>query len=398
MDEFALLRKLVSINSIFPNEREIAEFVEAQLVERGFQVKIIPIAPNRFNVVGERGTRGKPILFYGHLDTVPPYGRWEGDPFELREKGDELHGLGAVDMKAGVAAILKAVEEQTDRRIKVVFGVDEENISEGAHAISNSGFIDDVEFGICTEISTSKGQPLGPEAITLGRRGRCVVEISVPGLSAHGAQNEKGISAISEASRLVLELERINGLLGTHEAGPRAVNSQIVNTCPQSVNELLPPPTQFIRRIFSESTSLSIPDCAIIELDRHMVTPETPESVLEMTNAFISQLYAQEIFREIGGKRISARLKERKTPYLAPYITSRENVFVQRLSEIVRSKIGEPVYTYGTSVADENVFAAKIPMVSIGPKGDGEHTCNEWVSKSSYLTLIEVLRTFIKTC
>jgi succinyl-diaminopimelate desuccinylase len=378
MDEISLLRKLVSINSVFPNERVICEFVETLLIEQGFSTQRIAIAPNRFNVVGERGTRGKPILFYGHLDTVPPYGQWEGDPFTLREEGDKLHGLGAVDMKAGVAAILKAVEEKTDRRIKVVFGVDEENISEGSNEVLKNGFLDDAEVGICTEIATSENQRFGPQAITLGRRGRCVLEISVPGSSFHGAQNSRGINAISEASRLVIELEQLNGSLGTHE--------------------LLPPSTQFIRRISSESTSLSVPDNAIIELDRHMVAPETPETVLKDTNRFISRLYADGIFREIDGKRITVILKERKTPYLAPYVTSKDNPYVQMLSTIIRESIGEPIYNYGASVADENALAKAVPMISIAPAGNREHASNEWVSKSSYLQLIDILKTFLRSC
>ncbi|MFA6530418.1 MAG: M20/M25/M40 family metallo-hydrolase [Candidatus Micrarchaeia archaeon] len=393
MDAITMLKELVSINSVFPNERKAAEFVEMLLIENGFQVGRVGIAEGRFNVIAERGTRGNPILFYGHLDTVPPYGNWNGNPFELRAEEssqfstdgpnpDKLHGLGTVDMKAGVAAIIKATETESDRKIKVVFGVDEENISEGAHAVVESGFLNGVEFGLVTETATS-GKNLGLQELVLGRRGRCVIELEVPGRSAHGAgiiaggSNGTGISAISEASRLVSELEKLNGNLGTHP--------------------LLPPPTQFIRKIYGESTSLSIPDSTIIELDRHMVTPETPESVLDSTRQFVNSLYASGKFREVDGKRISVRLKERKTPYLAPYVIPKENSYVQQISAIVKEKFGEPAYSYGTSVADENVFAdLGIPMLSVGPLGGGEHTSNEWVSKSSYLQLIDLLRTFIR--
>ncbi len=382
MESIELLKSLVSINSVFPNEKEAAEFVEMILIENGFNVGRLEISKDRFNIIGERGVRGKPILFYSHIDTVPPYGQWQCSPFELREDehdNDKLRGLGVVDMKSGVAAILKAVEGETDRKIRVAFGVDEENISEGAHSIAKSGFLKDVEVGICTEIATSKNQLLGPQAITLGRRGRCVIELEIPGRSAHGAQAEKGINAINEAARLVGELEKLNGNLGTHE--------------------LLPPPTQFIRKINAENTSLSLPEYAVIELDRHMVTPETPETVLEDVQRFIDSLYSEGKFSEIDGKKITIKLKERKTPYLAPYITPQDNAYVQKLASVVREKLGEPVYNYGASVADENIFASYgIPMISIGPKGGEEHTRNEWLSKSSYLQLIDILKTFLRGC
>ena len=378
MDPVGLLRKLVAIDSVFPNELRIAEFVEAQLQERGFMTRRVEVSDGRFNVVGERGSVGKPMLFYGHLDTVPVYGKWSSDPFALREDGDRLTGLGAYDMKHGIAVLLCAFEEQSDRRIKVAFGVDEENNSAGANAIVNSGFVDDCEVGIVPEIASSENASIGARAITLGRRGRCMIEINVPGRSCHGATQEKGISAITEASRLAIELDRLNGSLGTHE--------------------LLPPPTQFIRSMHSDSGSLSLPESAILELDRHMVVPETPESVLRQINEFIDELYSSGKFQEIDGKRITARIKPRNVPYLLPYVTAQDNPHVQRISEIVRGQVGEPVFNYGYSVADENVFAsAGIPMISVSAEGGNEHSANEWVSKKSFLELIGIYKKIIRT-
>ena len=57
MDTITWLRELVSIKSVFPNELEIAEYLEARLKKLGFSTKRIYISENRFNVVGERGTQ-----------------------------------------------------------------------------------------------------------------------------------------------------------------------------------------------------------------------------------------------------------------------------------------------------------------------------------------------------
>ena len=384
MDTITWLRELVSIKSVFPNELEIAEYLEARLKKLGFSTKRIYISENRFNVVGERGTTGKEIMLYAHMDTVPVYGDWNGNPLSLREEGDKLIGLGSVDMKAGIAAILTACADENvrnkNRKIKIAFGVDEENISEGAQAIAKSGFLKDVEFCISTESPHPDGIELGPKAITLGRRGRCVIEINVPGSSAHGANISLGKNAISEAARLIPKLEALNQKMKPHK--------------------FLPPPTQFIRKIHGESSSLSTPDSVTLELDRHLVTPETPESALEEIQEFIKRLYSEEKFLEIDGKRISARLKERKTPYIAPFVTEKNNPYVMKLAEAVRQKFGTaPIYGYGMSVADENIFAAcGVPVVVVGAKGGNEHAANEWVSKSSYLELIDVLKTFLRSC
>jgi len=377
MEPVPLLRKLVSINSVFGSEGEMGAFLDGQLRGMGFATRKAEFAPGRFCVVGERGSRGKPVLLYGHMDTVPPYGKWRGDsPCSLRGEGDRLSGLGVFDMKSGVAAILCACREKTDRRLRVVFGADEENISEGSHAAAASGAFDGVEAALSTEIATGTGECAGPREITLGRRGRCVVEIGVPGRSAHGANASRGVNAISEAARLALELERLNGRMGKHE--------------------LLPPPTLFVRKISGESTSLSVPDSAALELDIHLVVPQTPKSMLNDVRMFIDGLYAAGKFEGMGGRKIEARLKERKVPYLAPYVTPQENESVQLLSSIVKEKFGEVKYAYGASVADDNVLAAHAPTMSIGPLGGGEHSSGEWVSKESYLQLVEIVREFVK--
>ncbi len=377
MEAIQLLKELISINSVFPNERQLAEYLELHLMELGFTIKRIPVSEGRFNLVAERGTQGKPIAFYGHMDTVPAYGKWKKPPLETWEDDDKLYGLGSMDMKAGLAAILKACDFESDRKIKIALGVDEENISEGAQVILKNGFLNDCEGIVVTEAGQSDRLALGTKMITLGRRGHPVYEITIPGKSSHGAHVHLGINAINEAARFVLVLDKF----------------QLPN------NSLFPPATQFVRSFNASNSSLSIPDSAVIELDRHTIPPETSESVLRQLKSFIDNLYTNGEFKEIDGKRITIKLKERKTPYLDPYATNQENTFVKKLAGAVFDHHkAEPIYNYGSSVADENVFAKTgLPVVTIGPLGGNEHSADEWVSKQSYLDTIEILRKFIES-
>ena len=91
MEALHLLEKLISINSVFPRERKLAEFLEQELKKNRFQVRRQPLAPRRFNLLAERKGRGRPVLFYGHMDTVPPYGKWSSNPFKARRKGGRLY-------------------------------------------------------------------------------------------------------------------------------------------------------------------------------------------------------------------------------------------------------------------------------------------------------------------
>ena len=111
MNSLDLLKKLVSFNSVFPHEKELAHFLAEELKKLGFKVEMQQFDGNRYNVLASRGTVGKPVLLYGHIDTVPAYSydHVNRDPFKLEEKDGKLYGLGAYDMKAGIAAMLKAV-------------------------------------------------------------------------------------------------------------------------------------------------------------------------------------------------------------------------------------------------------------------------------------------------
>ncbi len=378
MSEVETLGELVSINSVFPNERGVAEYIERRLKELGFATRRVEISEGRFNIVGERGERGAPILFYGHMDTVPVYGEWSTDPFTLTEKDGRLYGLGAYDMKAGIAALLCAFEEKTDGRIRVAFGVDEENESAGAWKLFNDGLLDEVEGIVTTEIGDISDENVGTRTVTLGRRGRAVYEFRIPGKSIHGAHSSGEANALSEASRLALALEKMNEELPTHD--------------------LLPSASQFVSRINCEATSLSTPAEAVIVLDRHLIVGETTEGVLEQYQDFLDRLYSSGQLTEVDGRRATVRVLERKSPYLMPYLTAQDNGFAQRFSEAVRSEVGEPIYNYGWSVADESILASNgIPLVTLPPIGGNEHQADEWVSKKSYLEMIKVLRNYIRS-
>jgi acetylornithine deacetylase/succinyl-diaminopimelate desuccinylase-like protein len=365
MTETKLLSELVAIDSIFPNEAKIGEFLEQKLQMLGFRTSRNYVSRNRFNVLAEKGS-GKRILLYGHMDTVPIYGDWHTNPLKLTEKDGRIYGLGAYDMKAGIAAILEACNNENVKNIKIAFGVDEENDSQGAYGITKTEFLKDVSCVLVPEISEISNESNGTNTIMLGRRGRVQYQVDVKGESAHAAFGN-GVNAITEASKVAIEIEKANNELPTHEHLPKG--------------------NQFVRKFFSESLSLSIPDSAKLIVDRQLVIPENAES----GSASLQQIANRTT------NRASVSVVPREVPYLMPYITSQQNEYVQRLANIVEQQIGNPNYSYGYSPADENLFAMQnLPVISYGPIGSNQHSADEWVSKKSYLELIQVLKAFLE--
>lgn len=378
MGPVELLEKIVSIDSVFPHEAELAHFLADELERCGFSVEMQEFAKGRYNVLARRGGEGPSLLLYGHMDTVPAYGYGERDPFRLEEKEGKLYGLGAYDMKAGLAAILNAVQQVSDERpLRIMFVSDEEADSRGCFAVARSGFLKDVSFALATEISDVHDVGEKTRTITLGRRGRVQYEVDVPGRSFHAARQEEGISALTEAAKLAVELERVSNGLPSHPQLSRG--------------------SQFVRSFHSESVSLSVPCSAKLLVDRHLVLPEDAESARRGLEQTVAGCYEKGLLREADGRRATVGIVPREVPYLMPYVTPENNPDVSRLSDTIRDTLGvEARFNYGMSVADENLIAMHgVPVASVGPIGGGEHSANEWVSKRSYLELIEVLRTFL---
>jgi acetylornithine deacetylase len=114
----ALISSLVAIDSVNPSlvpggagEGRMADFIERWAREAGLEAERLEETPGRPSVLvraaGAGG--GRTLMLCGHLDTVSVEGM--ADPHTPRIDGDRLHGRGAYDMKAGVAAALIAARE-----------------------------------------------------------------------------------------------------------------------------------------------------------------------------------------------------------------------------------------------------------------------------------------------
>ncbi|WP_460068375.1 ArgE/DapE family deacylase [Streptomyces sp. YKOK-I1] len=137
---------------------------------------------------------GPTLILQGHVDVVPPGdpAAWEGDPFVPRVTGDRVHGRGACDMKAGLAAQLAALAAiraagvRLAGRVAVHFVVGEEDGGIGAFGTLRRGHGGDA----CVI-----AEPTGGTVIT-ANAGALTFRLTVPGRAAHASSREAGVSAI----------------------------------------------------------------------------------------------------------------------------------------------------------------------------------------------------------
>lgn len=157
------------------------------------------------------------ILFTAHLDTVPPSDTWTRDPFVPVREGSRLYGLGAVDMKAGLAAVVSLLLRNTNvpQDVAALFYVGEEYDFCGMNA-----FVNDTNINPTFIVNPE------PTDMRVFRSCRGVMEcrLIVLGRTAHAASLKNGVNAIDLFYRAVETLKKKLSILSDDQLGASTVN------------------------------------------------------------------------------------------------------------------------------------------------------------------------------
>src|SRR5436309_1870203 len=117
-----LAQQLIRIPSFLWHESEIGRWIADWMQQRGFEVDFQEVPLRDGGVTHQaigvlRGDGSGPsLMLCGHTDTSDWNGDvfrradWTHDPFAADIDNGKLYGLGAINMKAGVASILMAAE------------------------------------------------------------------------------------------------------------------------------------------------------------------------------------------------------------------------------------------------------------------------------------------------
>jgi acetylornithine deacetylase len=195
MDLAALTRQLVDIESITGNEGPVGDFLQEELVRRGFRAEKIPVEGARCNVLATSPAQPQPaVVFSTHMDTVPPF-------IPSSEDSTRIYGRGSCDAKGIIATQITAAEHLRREGIPVglLFLVGEERDSLGARIANQrpvgSKFLVD-------------GEPT-ENRVAVASKGALRVEVTAHGRMAHSAYPELGESAID---KLLSALERLRAM------------------------------------------------------------------------------------------------------------------------------------------------------------------------------------------
>lgn len=257
------LSRLIRIKSLSGQERDVQLELKRQMEEAGFDEVFID---GLGNVIGRIGSGKRVLAIDGHMDTVDigNLSNWEFDPLGGEIRDGFVHGRGSVDQEGGPAAfvtagrILKELGFNRDLTIYFVGSVMEEDCDGLCWKYIIEEDMIRPDFVISTEPTNLN--------IYRGHRGRMEMQVHFYGVSAHGSAPERGKNAIYMASKVALEIEKLNERL--------------------RFDEFLGKGSITVTEFVSGSPSLcAVSDYARLHLDRRLTWGETKESaVAEIEN------------------------------------------------------------------------------------------------------------------
>ncbi|WP_132243543.1 M20 family metallopeptidase [Marinisporobacter balticus] len=380
-----LLTKLIEIHSPYFHEEEIMKFTYAWLEERDLKPAFHRYEENKVtkfkgtNVIGSIKGRekGPCILLNGHLDTVNICEGWEKDPLKATIEGDRLYGLGALDMKSGVVALLLAIEafknivEDFNGEILYSFVSDEEGpYGLGTNALIEDGIVKDIDAAIVTEPSSGFCNIDFP-CLCLGARGGYNYTVEFKGKAAHAANPEMGNSAIVDCAKVMLELKE-SDMIEDPELGKGSI-------C--------------IIESGGGGQACSVADTAFFTVFRHIVMGEDKEYI------------KKELYEAVKRANIKSevKIKFRDAPSdesqgFQPYIVNKENAYVDMILGSVHKICNrKPEISYFSSIGDFNYLGArlKVPTFVFGPNGANYHTANEYVEIDTVVKTANIVYEFL---
>jgi succinyl-diaminopimelate desuccinylase len=336
-DLLALTAELVDVPSVSLEEAALCDLVE----ERLRSVRWLRVDRVGDNVVGrtELG-RSHRLLLVGHLDTVPPNGNERA-----RVDGDVLWGLGAADMKGGLAVLLDlaATIDEPAVDVSYVFYAAEEIAAEHNGLRQLFAERPDLVAGDAAIL----GEPT-EGVVEAGCQGTMRIEVVLAGARAHTARPWMGRNAI----------HRLGRLLALVEAVPE--RRPVIDGC--EYREAL----QAVR-VDGGVAGNVVPDRATVVLNHRFAPDRTPAEAEVAVRSLLSPVLDDgDEFQVVDVADGAA--PGLGHPLLAP--------LVDRLGVPVRAKLG------WTDVA--RFAAAGIPACNIGP-GDPvlAHTADERVDRTS---------------
>jgi len=352
-EAIAILTRMVDIPSVSGQEQRLARFLSDTMSGLGFEAEI----DGAGNAVGHLGRGDTQIVLLGHMDTVPGH-------VPVKREGNLLYGRGSVDAKGALAAFVVAaarVGPLPGVRLAVIGVVEEEAAtSRGARYVAGRYRPDYAVIG----------EPSGWNRITLGYKGRLLIDYSLQRPVAHTAGQRRGVceDAVAYWLRVTAWAKDYNRGITSRRCTARFATLDPSLRSIRSASDGLQEQVEM-------TIGLRLPPGLEVEALIREITETWPDDARVTTRGY------ERAFR--AGKR---------NPLTSAFLSA------------IRAEAGKAAFVTKTGTSDMNVLGPRwgCPMVAYGP-GDSnlDHAPNEHLDLDEYLrsirVLVRVLRRLLQT-
>ena len=346
-----LSKALISIQSETSKARELDAVLDVALAElKEYSVESFECNGIRSALIRNQNRRPSRfrVILNCHLDIVPG----KAENYVPHINGNQLKGVGALDMKASAACLIlvfKEVAKHVDFPLGLQIVTDEET---GGF----NGTKYQIDQGVRADFVIT-GEPTNLEIVNRAK-GVLILKVRAQGKSAHGAYPWNGTNAISMMQNFLHKLQQLF---------PNPTCDKWVTT----VN---------IAKIHTENDSFNkIPDDCTAFFDFRFV-PEDRERILSRIRDILPDGFTIEIIAD-------------ESPVENPV----DNGYVKKLSTISAGYLKKPpVVRYANGTSDLRHFTGiGSTGVEFGPVGGEIGGDGEWVDIHSLGTYFEIMTTFL---
>ena len=289
-------QKVIQCPSLSGEEENVAMLYLQELQKLGYDEAFLDKYGNVVGIV--KGTEDGPSIMYnGHLDHVDigdldewkgyePYGGKIDESMILKEdrNGEErtqvIHGRAASDTKSGMAcqvysgAVLARLKKEGYgfKGNYIYSGV---VLEEPAEQIGMRGLIEDTFAERNIPVDGVVSCEATGLQLYLGHRGRVELSVDVEGVNSHASAPWLGVNAVTEAARLILEVE--------HAYADAKEDKNLGKSTIALTNITCSPGSMCI-----------VPDRCHLTFDRRFIPGETAKDCVKEMEELISKLYAKD--------------------------------------------------------------------------------------------------------
>ena len=374
-----ILAKLVS----FPvlggeNNLSILNWINTYIQSFGIKTTLVPNEENtkaslhcRFGPAVDGG-----IILSGHTDVVPVKGQnWDSDPFVLTDKNDgKLYGRGSCDMKGFLACCLAILPELVKADLKkpiyFAFSYDEEIGCLAAPELIahlQNHYTEKPQFALIGEPSLM--QPI------VGHKGICLYDTTLNGSAGHSSGILKEVSAIHEATRLILWLEnKMKSLVASGSID----------------NRFTPPHSSLHVGVIKGGIAANvIANKVVFSWDARVIPKDNLQEIIQDF-----ENYCREREQELQNMFPEFKIETKEQHPPVPPLDTKENQEIVSLLQKINSnsQLGTVAYA-----AEAGQFAqAGIESIVCGPGSiDQAHRANEFIAKSELEKCVKMLQKLI---